>query len=279
MKKIYGLIGYPVRHSLSALMHNAAFEHLGIEAEYKLFEVKPKSLKKFFDDFRKNRISGINITIPHKTASMYMVDDLGDEAKLIEAVNTVVLKGDRLIGRNTDGVGFIRSLKEDLGFDPKGKIAFIFGAGGAARAVSFSLAKEGISRIILTDLNSEAAINLARDLGKKTDIEVVALEHHKGSIKELILNSDLVVNATPCGMKAGDAELFPKEFLHKGLAVFDLIYNPAETTLIKEAGKKGIKAINGSGMLLYQGMESFKIWTGKDAPMEVMRKAVKKCSL
>ena len=114
MKQLYGLIGYPVKHSLSALMHNAAFKHLGMDAEYKLFEVKQNELKHFFDGFRRNNISGINITIPHKMRSMCFCDDLSDEAKLIEAINTVALKDDRLVGCNTDGIGFLTSLKRDL---------------------------------------------------------------------------------------------------------------------------------------------------------------------
>ena len=275
MNKLYGLIGYPVKHSMSALMHNAAFKHLGINAEYKLLEVKPGELKSFFNSFREKNISGINITIPHKAKSMYFMDDLSNEAKLIEAINTVVSKGERLIGHNTDGIGFIRSLKEDLDFDSKGKAAFIFGAGGASRGVSFSLASEGLSHIYLTDVDSAKAASLARDIEIKTGTQAIAILYNKKSIKELILNSDLLVNATPCGMKKTDPELIPDDFLHRGLVVFDLIYNQKETPLIKSAKKKGIKALNGLSMLIYQGAASFGLWTNTDAPLEVMRKALK----
>jgi len=274
MKKIYGLIGYPVKHSLSPRMHNAAFRHLGIDAEYKLFEVKPEKLKDFFDNFRKKGLAGINITIPHKTKSMFFMDDLTDEAKLIEAINTVVLKADHLIGHNTDGIGFIKSLKEDLDFNPKGKVAFIFGAGGASRAVSFSLAQESLSRIILTDIDADRAASLARDIEKKTGIEVIAVDHDKKAIKELVINSDLLVNATPIGMKPGEASVVPKEFLHKGLVVFDLIYNPKQPPLLKEADKLGLRNTNGLGMLLHQGAAAFKFWTAKNAPVEIMRGAI-----
>ena len=275
MKTLYGLIGYPVKHSLSALMHNAAFKHLGIEAEYRLFEVKPEGLKEFFDGFRTKGISGINITIPHKTRSVYFMDDLSDKAKLIEAINTVAMKGDRLVGYNTDGIGFLRSLKEDLGFNPKGKIVFVLGAGGAGRAVSFSLAKEGVTRIVLVDKDWDKAAILARDVEKKTQTETIAIEFNGRGVKELVLNSDLVVNATPCGMKKQGPAPLPEDFLHRSLAVFDLIYNPGETTLIKEARKKGLKAVNGLGMLIYQGAAAFELWTGKKAPIDVMRKAIK----
>ena len=275
MKKLYGLIGYPVKHSLSALMHNAAFKHLGIEAEYKLFEVKPHKLQKFFTEFRWSGISGVNITIPHKRQSLYFMDDLSSKAKLTEAINTVALKGDRLVGYNTDGIGFLRALKEDLGFSPKGKIAFILGAGGAGRAVTFSLAKEEVSRIMISDIDMDKAAILARDIEKKTRVETVAVEFGGKGAPELILNSDLLVNATPIGMKKTDKPLIPADFLHRSLAVFDLIYNPEETNLLKEARKKKLKACNGLGMLVYQGAAAFELWTGKPAPLEVMRKAIK----
>lgn len=274
MKQLYGLIGYPVKHSLSAKMHNAAFKHLGIDAEYKLFEVRPDELKKFFDNFRSNGIRGINITIPHKTRSMIFCDDLSDEARLIEAINTVALVGDRLVGYNTDGKGFVRSLKEDLDFDPKGKIAFIFGAGGAGKAVSFSLAREGASRIVLVDVDREKAAALATALEKKTDTEAIAVQRNNRVVKEMILNSDLLVNATPSGMKGTDQPVVPEDFLYRGLVLFDLVYN-RKTELIKQAAKKGLRSADGLGMLVYQGMLSFELWTGKKVPIEIMRKAIK----
>lgn len=274
MKQIYGLIGYPVKHSLSARMHNAAFASYNINAEYRLFEVRPEGLKEFFGDFRKKNLCGINVTIPHKTAALYFMDDLSDEAKLIEAVNTVVLKADRLIGHNTDCLGFIRSLKTDLGFEPKGKRAFILGAGGAGRAVSFGLAKEGLDCMVFSDVDMGRSAALARDIEKKTNTEAIAVQLDKKSVKELILNSDLLVNATPIGMKAGDPELIPQDVLRGDLVVFDLIYNPKETALIKSARKNDLKAVNGLGMLIYQGAAAFELWTGKKAPIEIMRKAV-----
>ena len=274
MSTLYGLIGYPVKHSLSARMHNAAFRHLSIDAEYKLFEVKPDELKRFFDTFRTKGMRGINITIPYKTKAMHLMDDLGDEARMIEAINTVALKSKRLIGYNTDGIGFIKSLKEDLHFEPKGKTAFILGAGGAARAVSFSLAKEALQRIVLVDIDPQKAASLAGDVEKKTDTESIAIESGRETIKELLLNSDLLVNATPCGMRKTDPEILPAEALCKGLVIFDLVYNPKETPLIKSARKRNLACVNGLGMLVYQGAASFKLWTGRAAPLGVMKKAV-----
>lgn len=270
--KIYGLIGYPVRHSLSPAMQNAAFKHLGIDAEYRLFQVTPDELEEFFFNFKK-KLCGINITIPHKESSIKYMDELRGEAKEIGAINTVVLEDNRLIGYNTDGVGFLRSLKEGLDFRPASKKAIIFGAGGASRAVSFGLLREKIERIILVDIDGEKAISLASDL-KKAGCNAIALEYDKRIIGNLVLDSELLVNATPCGMKEGDPELLPSKFLHERLSIFDLIYNPKETRLFKEAKKRNLKVVNGMGMLLYQGAEAFELWTGQKAPIEVMRKAL-----
>lgn len=270
--KTYGLIGYPVKHSLSPIMQNAAFKDLGIDAEYKLFEIRPEELGDFFSTFKEN-VCGINITIPHKETSVKYMDRLDDNARSIGAINTVVLDSSKLIGYNTDATGFVSSLKSDLKFDPASKKAFIFGAGGAARAVTFGLLREKVKRIVVTDLDMAKAAGLVGDL-KAAGCDAIALKNDRGAERELILDSDLLVNATPCGMKKGDRELLPSEFLHKGLSVFDLIYSPSQTPLIKDAGKRGIRAVNGLGMLIYQGAAAFKLWTKKEPPVGVMRKAL-----
>ncbi len=272
MKKTYGLIGYPVKHSLSPAMHNAAFKAMEMDAEYKLFEVRPENLKDFFSYFREG-LSGINITIPHKETSIKYVDALELVAKSIHAINTVSVNGDKLIGHNTDVGGFVKALKEDLKFKPASKRAIVFGAGGAARAVGFGLYFDDIKEIILIDIDTKKAAFLANEL-KEDGCNAIAVENNQHAIRELVLNSDLLVNATPCGMKENDPELMPSEFLHENLVVFDLIYSPRETRLIKEAKRKNIKAINGLGMLLYQGALSFEIWTKQRAPIEVMKKAI-----
>lgn len=272
MKK-YGLIGYPVKHSLSGKMHNAAFKHLGIDAEYKLFEVKPDDLSLFYAAF-KERLLGINITIPYKETSIKYVDAIDKISEAIGAINTVMLEGDKLCGYNTDVIGFLRSLKEDLGFKPNSKKAVIFGAGGAARAVSFALFSENIKQLILVDPDMKKAAFLANELNEN-GFNAIAVYRDLRAIKELVLNADLLVNASPCGMKEADPEVVPADFLHKDLSVFDLIYNPAETSLIKQAKKKACKAINGLGMLVYQGAASFELWTGKKAPIGAMKEAIK----
>ena len=271
--KRYCLVGYPVKNSISPAMHNAAFRHLGIDAEYILIEKNPRELEDFYAHFKEG-FSGCNVTIPHKETTIRHLDEVRGEAKAIGAVNTVVVEKGRLIGYNTDVTGFVKALREDLGFDPKAKRAGIFGAGGAARAVSFGLHSMGIKELVLTDIDADKAAGLAMDLAG-AGCNAAAIEHNKEVMGNLTLSADLVVNATPLGMKKEDAELLSAKFLYKNISVFDLIYNPPETPLLKAARKKGCRAANGLGMLLYQGAESFKLWTGREAPVGVMRKALK----
>lgn len=274
-KKIYGIIGYPVAHSLSPKMQNAALRRLGINAQYFAFEVKPKDLKNAIQGVKGRGMTGVNITIPHKEAVIKYLDEVSREAELIGAVNTIVNKNGKLFGYNTDAHGFIKSLKEDLKFSPKAKAIFVIGAGGAAKAVVFGLAIEGAKRIVLTDMIDEKALDLACEVELRTGCECIAIEIHSTGAAEMILNSQLLVNATPIGMKAGDPAVINPEVLHKGLCVFDLVYN-RETKLLKAAARKGIRAVGGLNMLLYQGAKAFELWTGKKAPVEVMRKALAK---
>jgi shikimate dehydrogenase len=270
--KRYGLIGYPVKHSLSPAMHNAAFRHLKIDAEYSLFEVKPDGLDEFFAKFKED-LSGINVTIPHKESVFKYVDKVEGDAERIGAINTIALKDGKLIGHNTDVTGFTGALIEDLRLDPKVSHVTLMGAGGASRAVVFGLLSLGVTNIYLTDIDADKALSLANDVNKRGG-KAVAVQHDKKALGELVANSQLFVNATPCGMKPGDPELLDPRFLHKKLAVFDLIYNPAETPLIAEAGKRGLKAANGLSMLLFQGAEAFELWTGENAPVQVMYEAL-----
>lgn len=273
--KTYGLIGYPVKHSLSPAMHNAAFKRCGIEAEYKLFEVEPERLREFFSHFRES-LSGINVTIPHKEATLEYVDNRSEAVEEIGALNTVVLENDVLVGHNTDVTGFIGALVDDLGFEAAGaKRAVIFGAGGASRAVAAGLKRLEIKEIFLTDIDGEKAAVLAEGLIKQ-GLAAAAIEFDKRALGELVYSADLVVNATPCGMKAGDPPLFDPKYLKKETSVFDLIYNPAETPLIRDARKVGCSASNGLGMLLYQGAEAFELWTGEKAPVDIMKEALLK---
>jgi len=270
--RIYGLIGNPVKHSLSPLMHNAAFSYLNLNAEYKLFEVKPQELRSFILTLQEKKIYGLNVTIPHKEKVMDFLDEISNEANLIGAVNTIKVADDRLEGFNTDGEGFLKHLTKELGFVPEGKTIAIIGAGGATRAISVHLAKRSPKAISIYDLDKPKAEALARHLEINfKDLEFRVSDSIEGlNIKEC----DLLVNATPIGMKETDPCLVDQNLLHKDMLVYDLIYNPKETKLLKTARLIGARGSNGLGMLLYQGAISFQIWTQRPAPFEIMRRAL-----
>jgi len=271
-KMIYGLVGSPVSHSLSPLMHNAAFKASGMDAQYLLFELKPEELKGFFASLREKNIYGLNVTVPYKEKALLYLKNISHEARLIGAVNTIKVSGGILEGYNTDGEGFIRHLKDDLGFDPRSKHIAIFGAGGASRAISVYLSKEAPASISIYDVDSDKAYKLVNYLRENCDDGVI---NYAVSIAELHLKeAGLVVNATTVGMKEDDPCIIDVNYLNKGALVYDLIYNPRETKLLKLARERGLRVSNGLGMLLYQGMASFEIWTGEPAPKEVMRTAL-----
>ena len=272
-KTIYGLVGSSlIKHSLSPLMHNAAFAALKINALYQLFELRQEELEPFFGSLKENNIAGLNVTVPYKENVLGFLDKVSDEAKIIGAVNTIRVLEGVLEGFNTDGEGFIKSLKEDLGFKPQAKAIIILGAGGAARALSVYLCKEKAASIAIYDVDSNKAAKLAGHL--KENFKGVNV-NHAGSIAGLPLGeADLLVNATPIGLKDSDPCVIDTDLLNRNIMVYDLIYNPKETKLLKAVKERGIRASNGLGMLLYQGMLAFEIWTGKSAPKDIMRKAL-----
>ncbi len=203
---------------------------------------------------------------------MRYLDRVDKLASMIGAVNTVVAKGRRLIGYNTDATGFLRSLREDLRLAPKNKSTLLIGAGGAAKAVAFALAKEGAKEIFITDIVKTKAVSLARNIRNhfpRCKVEFVS------RISYLVSrNIDLLVNVTPLGMRKTDRLPVNPKLLHNRLSIYDVVYNPSPTKLVKVAKKRKIKAVNGLGMLLYQGAEAFQLWTGRRAPVEAMRKAL-----
>ncbi len=274
--KIFALIGYPIGHTLSPYMHNAAFLKLKIKALYIPLLVEPKRLKQALGILRKNSIGGFNVTIPHKSTCMRYLDRIGGLASMIGAVNTVVVKGKKFFGYNTDATGLIKSLKQDLGVNAKDKKCLLIGAGGAGRAVAFILAKEGAREIYIRDVVKGKAVSLAKNIKRRfPGCKVFNVQRTAYSVQRKIFNSiDLLVNATPLGMKKTDPLPINPKLLHTGMAVYDLVYNPSPTKLVKEARKKKIKAINGLGMLLYQGAKAFELWTGRRAPVGVMRRAL-----
>jgi shikimate dehydrogenase len=271
-KKVFGLIGYPLGHSLSPKMHNAAFKALGLDAEYKLFTLAPQYFDDFLTHLNNSGISGLNVTVPYKEKVLDFVE-LAQELlylREVKAVNTMKFEDGVWWGYNTDILGFSRHLKEN--FKPFMKRAAILGAGGAARSVAYVLAKEKSAETVLFDIDnakSASIVGMVKSLFPQARISAV------DSIEKLdIAHKELLINATPVGLRSTDPVLVSEAMLHKGLFVYDLIYNPAETKLLALAKKAGAKTSNGLGMLLYQGALSFEIWTGKKAPEEVMRLAL-----
>lgn len=266
--QIYGILGYPAKHSLSPAMHNAAFAALKINAEYKIFEKKPEELEAFLSSLNKEGILGLNVTIPYKEKVIPFLSKVSQEAKLIGAVNTIKVSAGKLEGFNTDAPGFLKHLKEDLGFNPQGEVISLIGAGGAAKAVAVALCKEQAQTIRIYDLDKDKAKALVSQLKDNfSSTQVLAMDSIEGLQIE---DATLLINATPIGMKNIDPLLINPDSLHKNLLVYDLIYNPRETKLLSLAKNKGVKNSNGLGMLLCQGVLSFEIWTNQKAPKGLM---------
>lgn len=268
---IVGLIGHPVEHSFSPPMHNAAFDALGMDYAYVAFDVNPDDLSSAIEGAKSLNIKGFNVTIPHKIEVMQHLDELDDVARLIGAVNTIDFEN--LKGYNTDGIGAIRAIEEVT--KVKDRDVIVAGAGGASRAISFYLAKFGASSITVLNRNVERAQNLASDVSASDLIGDV----NAGPISEignLLGDADILVDTTPLGMDPhiDDEPIAKADSMHEDLVVFDAVYNPNETVLLKEAIKAGAKPVYGIKMLLYQGAESFRIWTGRDAPIDVMENAL-----
>jgi shikimate dehydrogenase len=270
---IVGLIGHPVEHSFSPPMHNAAFKELGMDYAYVAFDVNPDNLKSAINGARSLNIKGFNVTIPHKINVMEFLDEIDEVAGLIGAVNTVDFKN--MKGYNTDGIGAVKAIEEVTPI--KDKNVVIAGAGGASRAISFYVAKYGADALTILNRNVEKAQNLASDVSNSNLIDCVK----SGSISEIadyLPSADILIDTTPVGMhpNISDKPIALSADMHEDLVVFDAVYNPNETVLLKEAIRAGAKPVYGIKMLLYQGAESFKIWTGRDAPVNVMEDALKK---
>ncbi len=263
---IYGLIGYPVEHSFSPLMHNVAFRALNIDARYLTFSVKPNQISQAIIGIKALNIVGANVTVPHKSSVISYLDEVTPLAELIGAVNTIKNVQGNLIGTNTDISGFVRSLSA-LNFSPRNKTIALLGAGGSARAVLVGLADAGASNILVHNRTAIRAENLVSEFSLKfAKTQLKSVSHQK------ILDTplDLLVNTTTVGMESNESPLDLSQCC-KIRHLVDLIYSPSQTGLLKQAEKFGISAINGIGMLLYQGCDAFTFWTGKPAPEKVMK--------
>ena len=270
--KVVGLIGEPVEHSFSPPMHNEAFKTLGLDYVYVPFNVSPDNLKSAIEGANSLNIQGLNVTIPHKINVIKYLKELDPIAELIGAVNTIDFKN--LKGYNTDGIGCIRAIEEVTKI--KDKNIVVAGAGGAARAIVFYLAKYGAEEVNILNRNLKKAENLANDLLASNLISNVN-SSDISEISKCISDADILIDTTPIGMhpNVSDEPIVKAADIHEELVVNDIVYNPNETVLLKEAIKANAKVVYGIKMLLYQGAESFKIWTGREAPIDVMEAKLK----
>lgn len=267
--KVTGLFGYPVEHSLSPAMHNVAFEYLKLDYCYVTFSVRPDMLKDAVQAIRALGLKGVNVTVPHKENVIPFLDEISEEASFIGAVNTIKNDDGKLTGNNTDGRGFMQSLSE-AGIDVGDKKILIVGAGGASRAIGYYLCKEA-SEVHLFDVDDKKANSLKEHLNKlKGNVSLADAKSVKN--KDFFSGIDIIINATPLGLKPDDPMPVNISLINKNHMVCDLIYK--ETPLLREASKIGCKTMDGLGMLLWQGVFAFKIWTGIMPPVEAMRRAL-----
>jgi len=269
--QIVGVIGWPIEHSVSPPMHNAAFEALGLDWCYVPFAVHPAHLSEALDGVRALGLRGINVTVPHKKEVASLVDELTPAARAIGAANTVIVRGDALVGHNTDAGGFLRALKE-ADCDPKGCSALVLGAGGAARAVVYTLASVG-AQVAILNRTLEHAQALTSEFAQVSEVaRLRAGPLDEDNLRREMVRADLVVNATSLGMWPRiDTTPWPEELDFSPRALlFDLVYNPRETRLMRHALSGGARAMGGLRMLVHQGAEAFALWTGREPPIEAM---------
>lgn len=275
--ELVGVFGYPVAENPTIVMQEAAFRALDLNWRYLTIEVRPEQLVDAVRGLRAFNMAGINLTIPHKVAVIQHLDGLSPEAALIGAVNTVVREDDRLIGHNTDGKGFVRSVQEDAGMDPAGKRVVFLGAGGAARAMAVEMALAGAAHITIVNRTSDRGQPLVALLQNKTPAQAEYV-HWQGwqEMYSVPAEADILVNATSIGLypNVDEAPAVAMNSIHPGLLVCDVIPNPPKTAFLRAAEARGARTLDGLGMLVGQGAIAFKMWTGHDAPLNVMRKAL-----
>lgn len=274
--KLTGLLGSPVSHSISPMMHNEAFQQLGLDYAYMAFDIELEKLASVVEALRIMNVRGFNLTMPHKNAMCSLCDSLSPAAEIIGAVNTVVNDGGHLTGYTTDGTGYMRALKED-GHDIVGKKMTLLGAGGAATSIFVQAALDGVSEISIFNRRSpfwERAEKIIKMLTERTNCKIKLYDYSDPNIlKREISESVILTNGTSVGM-APDVErslITDTSVFHKDLIVSDVIYNPRETLLLRQAKEAGCKTQNGLYMLLYQGAEAFKLWTGQDMPVDIVK--------
>lgn len=274
--QVVGVIGWPIEHSLSPAMHNAALAEMGLNWVYLAFAVSPEDVGRAVGAVRGLSLMGLNVTIPHKQAVTEHVDEIDETAAALEAVNTIVREGDRLVGHNTDGPGFLRSL-EEKGHTVQGKRVVVIGAGGASRSVACAVARAGASALRVlnrTVQRAEQVAALAADKGGISDVEAGGLSG--AWARAAVQEAEVVVDCTSVGMypNVDEGPVVEGGWLGEGQVVVDLTYNPLRTTMLRAAAAQGAQTVDGAGMLVHQGAIALEYWTGRQAPVETMREAL-----
>jgi shikimate dehydrogenase len=273
MTKRVVLIGHPVAHSLSGAMQQAAFDHLGIDAQYELWDRAPIALAEAIAELRTEDFLGANVTIPHKERVVPLVDRLTEEAHATGAVNTITKEGKKLVGHNTDVPGFNQALDALVGRQKMPRHAVVLGAGGGARAVVYGLIRQGFQRVIVFNRHLHRAESLVKHFGRSAShMDLRAMPWHESIIEAELSKAKVLVNATSIGLLSDESPV-PAEILAPDLLVLDLIY--AQTKLLRDAAAAGCGTSNGETMLLHQGAAAFTLWTGQPAPLDVMGEALK----
>jgi len=272
--KIFAIIGYPISHSASPQMHNLAYIKSNINAIYIPFQVHPDQIKEALQSIKTLNISGINVTIPHKESVIPYLDMLDPFAKKVKAVNTIILKKNKLKGFNTDGPGFILDLEKRCNFNPARKKIVIFGAGGSAKSIAFACAEKKPAQISIINRTLSRAEELLSSLQKHTNTPIQIIKENQRS--QTIKDSDLIINTTSLGLTPNikDSPLTDFSSISAHHICYDIIYTPSQTRFLREASKKGAKTFNGFGMLAYQGALAFKLMTGKTIDIETMKEGL-----
>ena len=272
--RIVGVIGDPVQHSRSPQMHNAAIVERKLDYVYVPFHVRSGELREAIEGFKALTVLGVNVTIPHKQTVMPILDDVSHEATLIGAANTLIFCDGRVSGDNTDAQGFLRAMTEE-GIDiPVGGSAVVLGAGGAARAVVVALALSGLGLITVANRTGWKAIQFEKNLATISETEISAVDLASNQLNSAIRSADLLVNTTSVGMQETDQLLIDPDSLNPGTIVYEIVYTPPETPLLRVAREKGCQTIGGIGMLVHQGAIAFEKWIGIVPNVETMRIAL-----
>ena len=272
--RIVGVIGDPVQHSRSPQMHNAAIVERKLDYVYVPFHVRSGELREAIEGFKALNVLGVNVTIPHKQTVMSILDDVSHEATLIGAANTLIFCDGRVSGDNTDAQGFLRAMTEE-GIDiPVGGSAVVLGAGGAARAVVVALALSGLGLITVANRTGWKAIQFEKNLATISETEISAVDLASNQLNSAIRSADLLVNTTSVGMQETDQLLIDPDSLNPGTIVYEIVYTPPETPLLRVAREKGCQTIGGIGMLVHQGAIAFEKWIGIVPNVETMRIAL-----